>query len=380
MSVRGPRSFDANLPLVEGAFDLSGIQGVVGTLTGTVRTHGVAAPLPSLYKSNSTGGAIFIDALWIPGDDATVSGSYVTQVVVKLEDASNPLTSKQIAFALARPTPTPTSTPTLTSTPTQTSTATPTDTPTPTSTPTLTPTPTMIPTATPTPTSTPTRTPKPTRTKTPTPTRTAVSTSTQTATYTPIPVPTDTATSTATPTPTHTAVPTTLIAPSVTDAPALIRTPTTTYTPKPTATSTIVVQTATPTPTASLTPTPANVPTSTPTAARHALLVDSPASSDDELPSSKPFAGRLVKSSSVRIFPTDPSKPLILIVDGYTVSTSTPSATLSLDSKGKSPDVRGTVSVLPSRTGVLVALVAIAGLLVILYSVRWWRSSASGEK
>ncbi len=353
LSVRGPRSFDANLPLVEGAFDSSGIQGIVGTLTGTVRTHGVAAPLPSVYKSNSTGGAIFIDALWIPGDDATVSGSYVAQVVVDFEDASNPLTSEQIAFALAQPTPTPTSTPTLT------------------------PTPTMTPTATPTPTSTPTRTPKPTRTKTPTPTRTAVPTSTPTATYTPTPVPTDTVTSTATPTPTYTAVPTILLTPFVEDTPALTQTPTTTYTPQPTATSTIVVQTATPTPTASLILTPVNVPTSTPTAARFALLEDSPASANAELPSPKPFAGSLVKSSSVRIFPADPSRPLILIVDGYTVSTSTPSATLPLDSKGKSPDTRGTVSLLPWRTGVLVALIAIAGLLVILYPIRWWLSSAS---
>ena len=55
LSVRGPQSFDANLPLVEGEFDLSGIRGVVGTLIGTVRTNGVATPLPLLYKSNSSG-------------------------------------------------------------------------------------------------------------------------------------------------------------------------------------------------------------------------------------------------------------------------------------------------------------------------------------
>ena len=357
LSVRGPQSFDANLPLVEGAFDISGVQGVVGTLTGTVGMNGVATPLPSLYKSNSTSGTILIDAMWIPGDDAAVDGSYVAQVVVNLEDTSTPLTSKQITFALVQPTPTPTSTPTLTSTPTPTSTATP--------------------TATPTPTKTPTRTPTPTRTKTPTSTRTAVPTSTPTATHTP--VPTDTATPTATPTPTHTAVPTILLTPFVADTSAFTQTTATTYTSEPTATSTVVVQTATATPTASLTPTPANVPASTPTDTRLALLMDSSASSNDELLASKSFAGRLVKSSSVRIFPADPSKPLILIVDDYTVSNSTPSTILPPDSKGNSPDRRGTVSVLPSRTSVLVALVAIAGLLVILHLVRWWRGSASDE-
>ena len=407
LSVRGPQSFDANLPLVEGAFDLSGMRGVVGTFMGTVRTKGVTTPLPSLYKSNSTGGTILIDALWIPDDDEAVYGGYVAQVVVRLEDTSNPLQSKQIAFALAQPTPTPTSTPTLTPTPTSTMTPTTTATPTPTATPTLTPTPTstmtptatatptptatptltltptptstMTPTATatPTPTSTLTRTPKPTRTKIPTSTRTAVPTSTPTATYTSTPVPTDTVT--VTPTPTQTAVPTIQLTPFVADTPVLTRTPTTTHTPQPTATSTIVVQTATATPTASLTPTPTNVPNATSTAARLVLTVNSSASSNGESASSKPSASKLIKSSSVRILPADPSKPLILIVDGYAVSTSTPSAPLPSESEGKSLDISDTVSILPSKTSVLVALVVIAGLLVILHPTRWWRSSASGE-
>ena len=355
LSVRGPRSFDADLPLVEGEFDLSGIQGVVGTLTGTVRMNGVATPLPSLYKSNSTGGTILIDTLWIPGDDATVNGSYVAQVVVKLEDAPNPLPSKRIAFALAQPTPTPTSTFTVTPTPT----------------------PTMTPTATSTPTRTPTRTPKPTRTKTPKPTRTAVPTSAPTATYTP--VPTDTVTPIVTPIPTYTAVPTILITPLVADTPAPTQTPTATYIPQPTATSTIVVQTTTATPTASLTTPPTNVPTSTPTAVQFAVVVDSPASSDTEAAPSEPLAGRLVKTSSIRISPADPSKPLILIVDGDAASTSAPPATLSLDAKDKPPEVRGASSALPSRNSVLVALAALAGLLVTLYSVGRWRSSASGK-
>lgn len=382
LSVRGPQNFDANLPLADGAFDLSGIRGLVGTLMGTVRTNGVTAPLPSLYKSNSNGGTILIDALWVPGNDATVDGDYVAQVVVKFEDASNPLPSKRIEFALVRPTPTPTSTPTLTPTathtatptptsthtltptPTQTSTATHTATPTPTSTHTLTPTPTptTTPTATPTPTRTPTRTPKPTRTKTPTPT------SLPTATYTPTPVPTNTVTSTVTPTPTHTAVPTILRASSVSDTPVHTQTPTATYTPQPTAT-----------PTVSLSPTPTNVQTLTPTATPFALPVDSSASSNAELPASKSFAGRLVKSSSVRIFPADPSKPLVLIVDGYIVPTSTPSATLPLDSKGKLPDIRDAVSLFPSTINVLVALIVIAGLLATLYPISRRRGSSSGE-
>ena len=359
LSVRGPRSFDADLPLVEGEFDLSGIQGVVGTLTGTVRMNGVATPLPSLYKSNSTGGTILIDTLWIPGDDATVNGSYVAQVVVKLEDAPNPLPSKRIAFALAQPTPTPTSTPTVTLTPIPTS--------------------TMTPTATQTPTRTPTRTPKPTRTKTPTPTRTAVPTSAPTATYTPTPVPTDTVTPIVTPIPTYTAVPTILITPLVVDTPAPTQTPASTYTPQPTATSTIVVQTTTATPTVSLTVPPTNVPTSTPTALQFALVVDSPASSDAEAAPSEPLVGKLVKSSSIRISPADPSKPLILVVDGDAASTSTPPAILPLDAKDKPPEVRGASSALPSRNSVLVALAALAGLIVTLYSVGLWRSSASGK-
>ena len=355
LSVRGPRSFDADLPMVEGEFDLSGIQGVVGTLTGTVRMNGVATPLPSLYKSNSTGGTILIDTLWIPGDDATVDGSYVAQIVVKLEDAPNPLPSKRIAFALAQPTPTPTSTFTVTPTPTS----------------------TMTPTATSTPTRTPTRTPKPTRTKTPTPTRTAVPTSAPTATYTP--VPTDTVTPIVTPIPTYTAVPTILITPLVADTPAPTQTPASTYTPQPTATSTIVVQTTTATPTASLTTPPTNVPTSTPTAVQFAVVVDSPASSDAEAAPSEPLVGRLVKTSSIRISPADPSKPLILIVDGDAASTSTPPAILPLDAKDKPLEVRGASSALPSRNSVLVALAALAGLIVTLYSVGLWRSSASGK-
>lgn len=400
LSIRGPQNFNANLPMVKGGFDLSGIQGVAGTFLGTVSTHGVTTPLPSLYKSNSTGGAILIDALWSPGDNSTVGGNYVAQVVVELEDESNPLSSKQIEFALVQPTPTPTltptptststtlptatptpsSTPTLTPAPTSTSTTLPAATPTLSSTPALTPTPTfaMPPTATPTPIR-PTRTPQPTRTKTPTPTKTASPTSTPTATYTPIPAQTDTATPTTTPTLVHTAVPTIPFVPIVMDTPMLTQAAIATYKPEPTANSAIVVQTATATPTASITPTPTNVPTSTPTAARLPLMVNSSDSSRAELPSSKSLAGRLVKSSSMRIFPTDPSKPLVLIVDGYTVSTSTPSATLPLESNDKSPEIRSAVSVIPSRTSVLVALVVITGLLVILYHIRRRRSSASGK-
>ena len=311
LSVRGPRGFDTNLPLVEGEFDLSGIHAVVGTLMGTVRTNAVATPLPSLYKSSSTGGTILIDAVWNPGDDATVDGSYVAQVVIKLEDASNPLKSEQIEFALLQPTPTSTTTPTATSTPT----------------------------STPTATNTPTRTPKPTRTKTPTPTKTAIPKSTPTATYTPTPIPTDTVKPTATLTPTHTAVPIMLLTPSVVDTPALTHTPTAIYAPQPATTSTIVAQAATSTPTASLTPTPVNVPTSTPTSARLALIVDSAPASNARLPSSQSFAGRLVKSSSVRIFAADPSKPLVLIVDDYTVSNSTPSTILAPNPNIETADV-----------------------------------------
>jgi len=369
LSVRGHQNFDANLPLTEGGFDSSGIPGVVGTLIGTVRMSGVATPLPLLYKSNSSGGSILIDALWIPGDDAAVYGDYIAQVVVKLEDGSTPLSSKQIAFALAQPTPTPTSTPTSTMTPTATST--------PTATPTLTLTPTA--TSTTTPTATPTRTPKPTRTKTPRPTRTAVPTRTPTSTYTPTPVPTRTVTSTTTPTPTHTAVPAILLTPLVADTLPPTHTSTSTHTPQPTATSTIVVQTVTATPIASPTSTPANVTTPTPTAARLVLLVNSPASSNADLASSKSFAGSLVKSSSVRILPADPSKPLIIIVDGYTASTSTPSAAFPVDSESRSPDLRGTVFLLPSMATVLVALVVIAGLLLVLHSAGWRRGSTSGE-
>ena len=86
LSVRGPRSFDANLPLVEGAFDLSGIRGVVGTLTGNVSTNGVAAPLPFLYKSNSTGGAILIDYISFDSKDPSVAAASRANLRRNLED------------------------------------------------------------------------------------------------------------------------------------------------------------------------------------------------------------------------------------------------------------------------------------------------------
>ena len=56
---------------------------------------------------------------------------------------------------------------------------------------------------------------------------------------------------------------------------------------------------------------------------------DTSASSSAEAASFETITGSLVKSSAVRILPADPSRPLVLIVDGYTVSTPTPSETLA---------------------------------------------------
>lgn len=210
--VRGPQSFTAKLPLRQGRFDISGLAGVPGILTGGTQLNSVNNPLSRVYKSNASGASISFQAFWTPASRKPSGGGYSAKLSVNLADAASPLTSRAAQFYISHPTPTITPTATVTITPTPTTTATPTSTqtPTPTRTPTITPsaTATRTPTATPTPTPTIT----PTATHTLTPTATATHTLTPAPTLTPVatlaPMPTPTSTATLTPTPTATTAPT----------------------------------------------------------------------------------------------------------------------------------------------------------------------------
>ena len=286
LKVRGPQSFEVNLPLARGEFDVSGMPGVIGTVTGWVRYDDVSTPFPSVYKGASTDGVIILDAFWTPDGDAAADGDYTASLLVRLRDAPIPLSSQAARFSIKPPVPTPTFTATVTLTPTSTATATPTSTLTPTKTPTLTATPTK------------TRTPTPSRTATPVPTATLTTTATPTGTPTPSPtlIPTPTITATPTLTPTLTVTPiTAAYTPTVESTPSLAPTATQPPTPKP-----------------SPSPTGAAAPASPPATA----LPDAAA----------PIAVLPDVPVAVRILPNDPSKPLILIVDSHAASdaTSTP--------------------------------------------------------
>lgn len=218
LTVIGPQSFRATLPLREGRFDISRQSGVPGILTGGVLFNSVENPRPRKYRSVASGASISYQALWTPDDEKPSGGSYTGQVSVKLVDAAALLNSRTASFSIAHPTPT--ITPTFTAT--------------------LTPTPSWTPTFTATQTSTRTRTP----------TRTPTSTSTATDT----PTPSATATATSTPlTPTHTPTASATLIPTATLAPTATHTPAPSATPMaaPTASPTVAPSsTATPTPTA----------------------------------------------------------------------------------------------------------------------------------
>ena len=250
LTVIGPQSFRATLPLREGRFDISRQSGVPGILTGSVQFNSVENPLLRVYKSVASGASITYQTLWTPDDEKPSGGSYTGRVSVKLVDATALLNSRRASFSIAHPTPTitPTFTATLTPTPSWTPTFTATQTPTRTRTPTRTPTPTATATDTPTPsaTATATLTPLP-PTHTPTASATLIPTATPapTSTHTPAPSATSTAAPTASPTvaPSSTATPTPTKTPGLQSAIALSAKPAT-PTPLP-PTHTIAVPTAT---------------------------------------------------------------------------------------------------------------------------------------
>ena len=297
LRVRGPQSFEVNLPLAEGEFDVSGAPGATGTITGSVRHDDVAAPLPSVYKGAATGGTIIMAVLWTPDGDAAADGEYAANLLVRFTDTSDSLSSQSVRFSIEPPAPTPTLTPTITLTPTSTA--------------------TTKPTATAIPTRIPTLIPTPTGTKTPTPSRTATSTSTPNGTATP------TLTTTFTSTPVHT----------MTATPAPTLTQTATFVPTLTVTPTAAVHTLTVEPTPPYTPTATLPPasTSTPSPTNTAVPASLPT---PVLP--QPSIVALAQSqipgppgvpAAMRILPADPSKPLILIVDAYTPTVAPPTPT-----------------------------------------------------
>lgn len=245
LTVIGPQSFRATLPLREGRFDISRQSGVPGILTGSVQFNSVENPILRVYKSVASGASIKYQALWTPDDEKPSGGSYTGRVSVKLVDTTTLLNSRPTSFFIAYPTPTitPTFTATLTPTPSWTPTFTPT--PTRTRTPTRTPTPTSTATDTPTPSDTATPTPLP-PTHTPTASATLIPTATPapTSTHTPAPSATPSAAPTASPTvaPSSTATPTPTKTPGLQSAIALSAKPAT-HTPLP-PTHTIAVPTA----------------------------------------------------------------------------------------------------------------------------------------
>ena len=339
LRVTGPQGFDVNLPLTVGEFDVSGMSGVVGTIVGSVRFDNVATPFPLVYKGAATGGTIIVDVLWTPDSDKPANGNYTAQFSVENRDSRGPTTSERVRFTINYPTPTPTPT----HTPTQTATATPTFTPTPTYTPTFTPT--------------PTKTPKPTRTATSTRTPTATKSATPTLTASPAP------TATLTPTPAITMTAT------ATHTPV----PTATFSPEPTATPTPAAHTPTALPTASPEPTETSLPTSTPTLSpisdpapvalttRELSLAIALAPESNNRPLAVPVA--------VRIFPVDPSRPMILSVDANAVSPATVSSAAEPDFNHQTVELRADTTKFPSASIVIFSLIAILGLTAIMFFV-----------
>ena len=298
LRVSGPQSFGLSLPVTDGEFDISGMPSAVGTIVGSVKSDRVEAPLPFVYKSAARGGAILIDVLWTPDQDMAADGDYSAQLAVASEKASEPLRSGRVSFSIRTPEPTSTAT----STPTLTPTATPTETLTPMATPTKTPTPTS--------TATRARTPTPSRTPTRVPTATVT------------PLPTGTASPTLTSTPTYSPTPTATL--RATDTPSPTVTSTLTAVPTHTGTATRVVQAATPKPAASPTPTSTLRPTMTLTVtpesdrATHTLPISGSSQAVPHDPGA--VSGQPAVPFAVRILPTDPSKPMMLMVDANYVA------------------------------------------------------------
>lgn len=246
--VRGPQSFTVKLPISQGRFDISGLAGVPGILTGGTQLNSVDNPLSRVYKSRASGASIAFQAYWTPDSDKPSGGGYSAKISVELADDAAPMNSRAARFYISHPTPTITPTATVTITPTPTMTATHTATPTATATR----TPTRTPTATSTSTHTPTHTATPTATRTPTATHTLAPTATPTATSTYTPTPTRTPPTaiapmpTATFAPTHTPVATATAAPTEPPATAIALPPAATPTARPMAMAPVALTTPTP--------------------------------------------------------------------------------------------------------------------------------------
>ncbi|MDE2687976.1 MAG: hypothetical protein OXI16_10840 [Chloroflexota bacterium] len=355
--VDGPQKLEVELPLLEGDFDVSGMDGATGTVLGDV-TFDSVLPLPPVYKARRAGGSVQIEVLWTPDSEQAAHGDYSATLIVETEGEDLPLTSDTVQFTISSPTPTPTHTPTATATPLPTSTPAPTPTATltrtPTPTATATPLPTSTPTATPratataTPTATPTRTRTPTATwtRTPTRTRTATPSSTPalfgTATLAPVTQAKATRTSTATSAPTVTPTPTPI--PAATEVLLLNASISigVTFTPAPPLTGIHLTRAHIPQPTAQATSDGAQADTA-PTATRMPEITVAsvaPATAPPHansslaatsLPPTTTLASNSVQPISVvlqnqpiirtdipeavRLYPTDPSRPLLIIVD-----------------------------------------------------------------
>ncbi len=331
--VDGPQNLDVELPLLEGEFDISGMDGATGMVLGDV-TFDSVSPLPPVYKARRTGGKVKINVLWTPDSEQAAHGDYSATLIVEVEDEDSPLTSDTVRFTVSSPTPTPTYTPTATATPT------------PTSTPTATPTRTRTPTATWT--SIPTRTRPGNPSSTPTlfgtitPAPTAQATATRISTATPTPAPTliPTRTPTAIPMPIQAATQVPLfdgLLSPITAAPPLtpIRTPvsgiaanlTRSHRTQPAVQATSGASQADAAPAATLMPeiTVASVaPATAPPHANSSLAATS-------LPPTTTLASNSIQPipvvlqnqpiirtdipEAVRLYPTDPSRPLLIIVD-----------------------------------------------------------------
>ncbi len=199
LHVVGPQSFRAKVPLLGGPFDVSGLPGVPGILTGHSGFEGVSRSQQGIYKASRQSATIVFDLLWTPDKERLTAGSYTAYVSVREAELGRTLRSEYVNFTIAAPTPTITPTATATGTPTVTATPTATLTPTVTATRTPTPTPTITAIRTPTPT--------PTATVTVPPSRTPLPTITATVTLTPSATPTPSVAPTETPAPTAFAVP-----------------------------------------------------------------------------------------------------------------------------------------------------------------------------
>ena len=357
-------------------------------------TFDSVSPLPPVYKARRTGGEVKIDVLWTPDSEQATHGDYSATLIVRAEGEDSPLTSDTVRFTISSPTPTPTYSPT------------PTATPSPTNTPTSTATPTRTRTPTATWTSIPTRTipAKPSSTPilfdTVTPAPTAWVTATHTSTATPAPTFTPTHTLTAIPMPIQTATQVPLLDASlspITEAPSL--TPTRTpvlgitanlirsHSPQPAVQATRDGSQADTAPAATRMPeiTVASVaPAPAPPRVNSTLVANSlPPTTNlasnsiqptPVVPHNQPIT-RTDTPEAVRLYPTDPSRQLRIVVDPPPTVAPLHEPASNPISNGESSIERNNPAseILLMRIGSLlsfaIAAVAASALLEI-----WWRS------